>query len=52
MPDKDKFVTLINPEGKKEQVWDFADHVDRMKSLGWKDLAEESKTETTNPKEE
>lgn len=53
MPDeqKDKYVLLINPEGKKEQVWDFADHVDRLKSIGWTEPAEKVKAEENKPKE-
>ncbi len=34
----DKFVTLINPQGKRVAVWDFADgqHVENLLAVGWK----------------
>ncbi len=32
---KDELVTLINFDGKEEQVWDFANHVDELLSKGW-----------------
>ncbi|NTW98335.1 MAG: hypothetical protein HGB35_00045 [Geobacteraceae bacterium] len=34
---KDNFVTLINPQGDPEQVWDFADgkHVENLLAQGW-----------------
>lgn len=32
---KDNYVPLINPQGVTEQVWDFADHVDRLLAQGW-----------------
>ena len=35
MPEKDQFVTLVNPEGVQEEVWDMPGHVDRLLTLGW-----------------
>lgn len=34
--EKDSFVTLVNPEGVQERVWDFPGQVDRLLTLGWK----------------
>jgi len=34
--EQDKFVTLVNPEGVEEQVWDFANHVNQLLTQGWK----------------
>jgi hypothetical protein len=48
MPEKDNFVTLINPQGIPEQVWDFADgqHVKNMLKMGYS-IPEEQKKPTT-----
>ena len=37
MPEEDKFITLINPQGVPEHVWDFADgkHVEHLLATGW-----------------
>ena len=32
---KDKFVRLVNLSGVEEDVWDFADHVERLLGIGW-----------------
>lgn len=31
----DKYVTLVNPQGVEEKVWDFADHVQQMLARGF-----------------
>lgn len=51
MQDNDKFVTLINPAGEPEKVWDFADgqHVKNMLNMGYS-IPEEQK-KPTNKKE-
>ncbi len=33
--EKDSFVTLVNPEGVQEEVWDMPGHADRLLTLGW-----------------
>ena len=47
---EDKFVTLVNPQGEKEEVWDFADHVERMLSMGFTrpELPKKGQPITTN----
>lgn len=46
---KDNYVPLINPQGATEQVWDFADHVERLLAQGWQRPEESAvKTAKTN----
>jgi hypothetical protein len=32
---EDKFVTLVNPQGEEEEVWDYPGHVERLLSMGF-----------------
>jgi hypothetical protein len=48
---KDNFVPLINPQGETEQVWDFADHVERLLAQGWTRPEEPAAKAAKNTKE-
>jgi len=32
---EEQYVTLVNPAGEEEQVWDFADHIERLLKMGF-----------------
>lgn len=49
---KDRFVPLVNPEGKTEQVWDFANHVETLLACGWSRPGEIVSTEKTKTDKE
>ena len=40
----DKFVTLVNPQGAEEEVWDYPGHVERLLTLGFTRPAAQKKT--------